>query len=442
MKKFKKIFLLYISAALALISCTKEEMSHPNGTNPSTKADHALVMYCAGFNNLSSDLQNNIETMKSGWIPEKDGRTMFFTLEHFPTKPGFYSDMNAPVLKRIWREGKKIVTKDVLHFPDRIIASDALTVGQVFHFLMSHYDIKSFGMIFSSHSTGYLPRGYYTNSSAMEGKFPDFFNAETAKLSYSKWREILAYDGLYPNLAIENQDIPTKSMGSDFIKELDGLKLYKEMEIYDFARAIPVKLDYLLMDTCLMGGIEVAWEFKDICNCVGFSQTEVLTAGIDYSHVGQYLLLEQPSNVISIGEDYIKYYMQQDGDYQSATWSTIDCSKLEPLADVCTELFEKYRDNLNNMSEYNIQRYYRFDYHWFYDLRSIIRNAGANEEELNRLDQALDACVIYKGATPKFLGININEHSGLSMMLPSYAGEYLTSKYHLLRWNQKTHLVD
>ena len=74
------------------------------------------------------------------------------------------------------------------------------------------------------------------------------------------------------------------------------------------------------------------------------------------------------------------------------------------------------------LSRYAVQKYFRFDEHkWFYDLESIVSNAGTPEDMLMTFYDELDRCIIYKAATERFLDLKINEHCGLSMYLP-YSG--------------------
>ena len=89
-----------------------------------------------------------------------------------------------------------------------------------------------------------------------------------------------------------------------------------------------------------------------------------------------------------------------------------------------------------------MQRYYRSGYHWFYDLESILMEAGITSEELGRLRAALGACVLYKGHTPNFMNsFEINVFSGFSMYLPAHGNAELSKYYKTLEWNKATGLV-
>ena len=79
----------------------------------------------------------------------------------------------------------------------------------------------------------------------------------------------------------------------------------------------------------------------------------------------------------------------------------------------------------------------------FYDLESIVRVAGASEEEIARLQNALDQCILYKGHTPEFMNeFSIDIFSGFSMYLPSHGSIELNKFYQTLQWNIATGLVE
>ena len=191
-----------------------------------------------------------------------------------------------------------------------------------------------------------------------------------------------------------------------------------------------------------MGGIEVAYELRGKCRTLGFSQAEVLAEGFDYKTLTQHLLLKETADPMGVCKDYFSQYDIQSGIYRSATISMVDCDKLEPVAEVCREIFSAHRAGLETITPSNVQRFYRSGKHWFYDLESIIREAGASEEEIAGLQDALAGCVLYKGHTPGFMNeFKIDIFSGFSMYLPCDGSLELDKFYKTLQWNQATGLV-
>ena len=286
-------------------------------------------------------------------------------------------------------------------------------------------------MIFSSHATGYLPSGFYSK--------PDgyiFSESMMRRQGLDRPAAPVPVPYMEPE---QNPGLPAvKSVGQD----VDGSLSY-EMDIRDFADAIPMKLDYILFDACLMGGIEVAYELAGKCDKVGFSQAEVLAEGFNYTTLASHLLgNKMSSDPYSVCEDYFTQYDIQSGVYRSATISLIDCNSLEPLAHTCRVLFDKYHEQIQSLDPSVVQRFYRSSRHWFYDLQSIMENAGMTSDEKEELEAALDLCILYKGATPSFMQeFYIDTFSGFSMYLPSHGHPQLDKYYKTLKWNQATGLV-
>ena len=393
--------------------------------------DKVMLLYSAGFNNLSGYLKGDIEELKRGALLTEKDENVVLVYSHFPGSSG-YSTPTSPTLVRLTSQKDNSVKADTLViFPEESVSASAAQLENVLSCVKEKFPAQSYGMIFSSHATGYLPAGYYQD--------PD--NGSNL-IEWSARPEF----GLTAVPYVEPEYDPSlpmvKSIGQDQVGT-HGNYLSYEINLHDFAAAIPMQLDYILFDACLMGGIEVAYELKDKVGKVGFSQTEVLADGFCYENLATHLLGNDFPDLTAVCTDYFNQYEVQSGVYQSATISLIDCSELSPLADVCKELFAKYSENISSLNHTKVQRFYRMGKHWFYDLESILVNAGISEEELAGLHDALNACVIYKAHTPKFMNdFDIHTFSGFSMYLPSHGSDNLNTFYKKLKWNQDTGLVN
>ena len=442
------IALLFIFSASVLDSCVsslhEQNFNHDvtagNGADVSDRVvsqetRRVLVLYSAGFNSLSSFLLEDIEDLKKGYLPnDRRNDDILLVYSHVPTKSGIYSVNNSPVLTRLYRTLDGEVVSDTLKVYDvESISASADHMRDVLTFVMDEFPAKNYGMIFSSHATGYLPSGYYASSDKFEGG--QFLAAE--RMSACVGPVPVPYvepefDESYP---------PVKSIGQTVSASGNRTVSY-EMDIKDFAAAIPMHMDYILFDACLMGGIEVAYELKDVCDVVVFSQAEVLAEGLNYTTLADHIFGNEDSRLVDVCKDYFTQYDNQTGVMRSATISLVDCRKLEPLASTCRTLFSAYRNKINSLNYMNVQRYYRSSFHWFYDLESILVQAGISQDELTALRRDLDGCVMYKANTPSFMNsFNIDVFSGFSMFLPSHGGDYLKSYYKTLEWNKATGLV-
>lgn len=442
MGKIKNIVSNSMVAAMAtmllLCACGPNEEEKPAGT----EAEHAMIMYSAGFNNISTYLREDLADMLSSeaYIPGKYDRKMLFLVSHLPKADWNYSDMTHPSITRVYKNPKGNVCQEVIYKLDSLeTLASGQSLAKVFSYISSHYDIKTMGLVVSSHGTGYLPDGYYSNP-------------EKSLSNKARSRE----EYVEPFPAVEGEPM-TKTICQEQFR-LDGNLTGYEMDIRDFCSNLPEKgLEYVIFDACHMGGIEVAYELKDKAKVVGFSQAEILADGLNYKKLASRLLEGIEPSPEQVSKDYIEQYLSKSGAECSATWSLVDCRKLEPIADVCGELFSKYGDKIAeldpNISRESgkVQGYWRYMYGmnrpWFYDLYDILEKAGAKKDELSKLKDAIDGAIIYKDATEEFMlsvgGFKVEAFSGLSMFLPSnYLNiSQLKEYYKQTAWNQKTHLV-
>lgn len=409
-----------------------------NGGEP-TEEDlskrHVLLLYSAGYNSLTDFLDSDFEDLKTGWLPGKKGSdNILLVYKHSTAGYSDYTTPTSPNLMRIYLDKQgNIVSDTLVTYPSGSISSSAAMLNKVLSYVREQFPAKGYGMIFSSHATGYLPAGYYSN--------PDEYIYDGLKMMSSG----IFHDPVpVPYVEVEHDpSLPmVKSIGEDRHRS-GGSTVSYEMDLKDFAEAIPMKMDYILFDACLMGGIEVAYELKDKCRRIGFSQAEVLAEGLDYSTLTQHLLQNETPYPQGVCEDYFAQYDIESGVYRSATISFIDCEKLEPVAEACRNIFSSHRAGLASIRVSDVQRFFRSGKHWFYDLESIVMHAGATEAELSALREALQECVLYAAHTPEFmLEFKISTFSGFSMYLPCNGGAELDKFYKTLKWNQATSLVE
>lgn len=421
MKGFRRYALL--TAVLALlglgVSCRKEEFRTGNqgsdarpsgaGRKEMPMQRRVLLLYSAGFNSLSGYLSEDIEDLAGGdFIPGgKITDPVLLVFSRQPVSRGNYTTETAPALFRLVKDSDGTVLRDTLEvagFDRQTVATSGETMHTVLSFIKDRFPAASYGMIFSSHGTGWLPEGYYANP----------------------WEDSDVWSS------------QKRSVGQDLV----GSHSY-EMSLQDLHDAIPMHLDYMIMDACLMGGIEVAWALRDVVDTLAFSQTEILADGFDYPKIARRLLVAGESGVEGACRDYFNQYDVRSGQERSATVSLIDLREMDELAGVCAALFDKYRSVIATMNPNPVQRYYRYGRHWFYDLEDILLHAGITAGEQAQLSAALDRCTVYKAATPSFLSIDINHFCGLSMMLPSNASDALKAWYREnIAWNDATALVE
>jgi len=438
-KAMKHLTRIFFALLLLAVSCNTLDSdyvvnsvgSHPTSPQPRSDSDglrKALVMYEAGYNSLADYLREDIGDLLGGEIPDQSGNYLF-VYSHL-TVGNNYSIPTSPVLERIYKDYDGTIVRDTLVvYPEDSNSASAEEVGKVLTYLGENFRAGSWGLILGSHGTGWVPAGYYANPSVL-------YSHSNSGMSYRKETPGLV------DIFIQDPSEPlTRSWGQK-IYNVARNKGY-EIDINDLAAAIPFHLDYIRFDACLMGCIEVAYEFRNVCDYMAFSQAEIMADGFVYSNIAGHLLSSARADLLSVCEDYFNHYQKQTGVDQSATISLIDCTELEPLAEACREIFANHRSEMASIIPSTVQRYYRYNRHWFYDLGDIIAKSGASEEELAKFNSALEECVLYNEATKYFMNeFEIKTHSGFSSYLPCNGDNNLNKFYKTLQWNIATGLVE
>ena len=375
-----------------------------------------LLLYSAGFNSLSNYLKEDIEALCGGYVPSSaDDDDVILIFSRLTAGNADYTNPQKPILSKVYEnEEGEIVRETVKEWSDNTVASSKETMQSVFSIITEHFPDYHYGMVFSSHGTGWLPAGYYTN--------PQDFGDDYATSSGS-W------------------NVSTKSIGHD--RNADGSVV--EIELKDFAEGITTHLDYLVFDAAYMGCVEVAYELRNKCDFFAASATEILVDGLDYAKLSYRLLCPEYSDVEGVCRDFYNQYANQSGQYQSATISLIDCSRLPDLAGICKQVFADKGPAFNLNSNAGIQSFNRMSQRpFFYDMADIFRAVlGESSDLYMAVSSAISNCVVYKANTPNFLGKPISTFCGLSMFIPSLGKEYIRDYYNeKIGWCQYTEYLD
>ena len=398
-----------------------------------------------GYNNLTPYLKTNINDILRHPISENP-RDVVLIFSHLTQKNQVYSIPTKPTLTKVWQDVDGSIQRDtLLILPDTKIATSAEVLNEILTYIHDNFEAERYGMLMSSHGTGWVPAEYFTKASVLENQFK--IEEEEDNNGPIKIQRLVQDNDTVMKPEPYRARFPlVKSMGAHY----DVYHNSKEINIPDLASSIPFKLDYIIFDACLMGGIEVAYELHNVTNKIVASQTEILADGMHYPSLCSYLFAKGGPNLQGVCEKYYELYNKLSGMEKSATISLVDCSKMEVLANITKEIISKHRSELtvvqNNRD--NVQKYFCSPYttnqKWFHDFEDIISRCGLTEEESAAFKSALDDVVLYKAATPRFMNnLTISNHSGLSMYLPFTTDKnYLNHFYKGLEWNKATGLVE
>ena len=408
-----------------------------NYNYPGNRIEHqetrrVILFYECGFNSLYSDLKNDMEVeLPKGYIPGNTRKDDVILVYSKLAKNKNYKDVPS-YLRRIYKDPEGNLVSDTLKtYPATTVATSGETMREVLSFVKSSFPAKGYGMVFASHGSGWLPAGYYNNPSAFEKN-----HRKSSGMKKSKESELSAI----PKGSMEEDDPfagMVRSIGQDVMATEDV-----EMTVSEFVGGIPFHLDYLFFDMCFSGGVEVAYALRDKADYLGVSPAEVLADGMfDYTGIADFLLKPAVPDLKGLFEASFKRYDNQSGDYRSATVTLVRTDGLERLADVCKSLVAKYSDSIAHAPVDRIQGYFRKDRHYFYDLEDTFVKCGASEADLKTLRDALQGCIVYKAATPEFLGFPIDTYSGFSIYLPCNGTTLLNSYFKDEEWNKAVGLV-
>ena len=264
MKIFGRFFSALALTAVIMGACSKVE---PKDVVFEEK-DKTILLYFASHNNLSTDAAANINKIISGYVPSNGNIVLYCNNFDLSTKQ---MKDTLPLLVNIFRNKKGDVQIDTIYKFPYINSCTKNQMKSVLSITKTICPAKHYGLVLWSHGTGWLPAGYYTldpSTSSDEGKrmaaYAPVFGGESSSRNAAGVSSGHSASGgnrgsrtLFPEP--EGGVDPYANMVKSF-----GSELGTEMSIFDIQEAIgDTHLDFIALDACLMGGIEVAYQLKD-----------------------------------------------------------------------------------------------------------------------------------------------------------------------------------
>ena len=428
------------------VSCTDKDLnfgidgdkegtdySYPGNRMAHVESRRVLLFYECGFNSLYNYLRTNMEDdLDQGYLPGNGRNEDVVLVFSKLARNSNYNDVPS-YLRRVYADPEGKVVSDTLRtFPVTTVASSPSTMSEVLNYVKTTFPAKGYGMVYSSHGSGWLPTGYYSSQATFERLYG---RSDGRKLSAPRMLGV-------PEGTMETDDPHAgmvRSIGQDVMSSGSV-----EMSVSEFASGIPFHLDYLLFDMCFSAGAEVAYALRDKASYIGASPAEVLAAGMyDYTKITGYLLNGPSSpDLVNLFKDSFDRYDKQSGEYRSATVTLVKTDGLAGLASVCKTMFDRYATAISQAPVSSIQGYHRLGRHYFWDLEDTFIKCGASASDLQTLRNAISQCIAYRNATPSFLGdFDITTYSGFSIYLPCAGTATLDYYYKSEPWNVAVELV-
>lgn len=387
-KDMRKLSIILGAMLLLLTSCEKEQWQ-----DLSKPFDRVMILYAFGYNNLTVNMERNINEICEGdYVPTLNSRNAILVFAHFTQNPYDYHTPNDSRLIRIYKKDDGKVVRDTL----MSISPVSIAIPEVMNTILSHirenYDSEHYSLVLSGHGTAWLPQGAYDRR--------------------------------------DNEYI-TASMGQERDSHPDGSYTDYFIDIPDFRKSVPMHLDHLILDLCLMGNVESVYEMRYMANEIVASPGQVPTSGFNYNRMAHQLLELKAPSCLGICDDFY-----QKSKYSSVTISYIRTSRLGELATQCSKLVDRYRDAILALDKSEPQAYCDSEHPWFFDLEDIFIKAGVPDTELAPLNYALRQAVPFQKATNTFFSIRKKHVCGLSMSLPQYIDREDIGYYRNLEWTK------
>lgn len=361
---------------LGLWRCSDDKHTSP-------MADRTVIVYLGVDNNFSGEDDEKIAGLTEGWKENFTGHLLVYA-DPRPKGSGSDNPQGEPYLTEILWENGKAVAREVKRYKESNSA-DPVVFRRVLSEIVDEYPAQSYGLVVLSHASGWLP---------------------------------------------SNTLVSPRSVISD-----GG----KEMEVRDFVTALPVKMSFVIFDACLMGGVEVAYEFKDYADYLVFSPAEVLVPGFVYKTMMGHLMKEKP-DLTAVAREFYEYYDKLSGAWRSATVTVLDVSKMEALTKLAKELLA----GVDGEKRLNIGHIQRYGYGWnnlYFDLGDYLETLYP--QRVGEIEAALNTCIVYKAHTPGYYSAGngsysaIDFYSGLTVYIPQEAYPYMNNEYKKMKWTQQ-----
>ena len=292
-----------------------------------------IMIYMAGDNNLAVDMAYAMEQIKGVAAQGADSPNLFVYYDgNSPAIPTLYCDFSEPGKPRYVRS-YKVPTK--LYPPigkkENENAADPRSIVNFVDWCVNTVEVEnngeiSFGrraekyaLIFSGHSLGFQDIGLFKDeTSGKSMKMNEFYNVLVRLTGNRKELDALADEDGYEGDA---RKIATKKL-------------------------LGQKLDLLGFDSCVMGMLEVGYQFNDRAKTIIASEGSVPSAGWTYAKILGCLAREQNHNVDTrnVAELFVKEFIHSQDAYTvggvSVDMAAWDMSRFDELAGAFDDLAE------------------------------------------------------------------------------------------------------
>ena len=356
------------------------------------------LIYIAGDNNLDSYLRGVAERIRGGWLYTGNRTLIYFDSNYAPPKLLSIRG-GCPVYPNPFIEEVEVYEEEN--------SANAEVMGRVIRRVRELYPAKSYGLIFSSHSSGWLPEGTLNDPGRSRS---------------------IGHDGNGGSMS-------------------DGRS---EMNLDEFASAIPDgEFDYIVFETCLMAGVEVAYELRNKAKYIVASSAELLADGFNGIYpTAHNLLMETKIPLEQALTEFNTTYMSHINKSTRSNWATMGIIKTERLDEMAAAVADVFQNESTEISDvWSLQHFDRPAIHGqryprFFDFEQTLEQI-AQPEQMDIIKELLKEIVIWKDATPTMFGgytggFEVERHSGMTIYIPQDIYMKLNESYKTTQWYRAT----
>ena len=357
-----------------------------------------------------------INAIRAGWIPDR-GEMLIYT-----------DQTNRPPclmrIKNTRNAADGLYELDTVHIYSEENSADAMVMSRVINTVVSEYPADSYGMIFFSHASGWLPEGM---------------------------------------LAAPRSLVIDKGEGVPY-----------EMEYYDFAAAIPDKLfDFIIFEACFITDVMMMYELRNKAEYILGSSAEIVSPGFTPVYKNNIMrLYDTRSPVVTVIAGFAQSYMDyiiksfpEDNVYCSATLGIIKMSEMQQLATTVKTALDGVKFDESTLTVDSIQRFDRPKYNRnnlitsgqrsvrYSDFGHVMERLVADNQisvsHYTAFQAQMEKTVVWKANTKRFLlnnnsngepyfseydGFFIEHHSGLTTYIEQDVYPVLNAAYKNSSW--------